>query len=286
MKLKYLWIAFAVFLLITIPFRVYQVVALIDPKTNFYVKGTEFTLGLLIGLLALYTIGVLVLTAWRKDTVRHMVHKNVPAGIFAAVAGLLMLTESASELVSAVTNEGQRVEASVLSATALLAATVFVIMAISSFVGRNLFERVPLLALLTTLWGCARLVITFLGYTNIASDSSSMFDMVGIIFALLFLFTQAKLFANVDSKNTSKRLFMLGMLVVVFIGVFNIPELVQYIIGTLPLTIDTFLPRIIDLSLACYIFCILLEMSKEYFLSGAEQKVGIEDYSDLADKPE
>ena len=113
MKLKYLWIAFAVFLLITIPFRVYQVVALIDPKTNFYVKGTEFTLGLLIGLLALYTIGVLVLTAWRKDTVRHMVHKNVPAGIFAAVAGLLMLTESASELVSAVTNEGQRVEASV-----------------------------------------------------------------------------------------------------------------------------------------------------------------------------
>ena len=277
MKLKYLWIAFAVFLLITIPFRVYQVVALIDPKTNFYVKGTEFTLGLLIGLLALYTIGVLVLTAWRKDTVRHTVHKNVPAGIFAAVAGLLMLTESASELVSAVTNEGQRVEASVLSATALLAAIAFVIMAISSFVGRNLFERVPLLALLTTLWGCARLVITFLGYTNIASDSSSMFDMVGIIFALLFLFTQAKLFANVDSKNTSKRLF---------IGVFNIPELVQYIIGTLPLTIDTFLPRIIDLSLACYIFCILLEMSKEYFLSGAEQKVGIEDYSDLADKPE
>ena len=87
---------------------------------------------------------------------------------------------------------------------------------------------------MTTLWGCARLVITFLGYTNIASDSSSMFDMVGIIFALLFLFTQAKLFANVDSKNTSKRLFMLGMLAVVFIGVFNIPELVQYIIGTLP----------------------------------------------------
>lgn len=271
MKLKYLWIIFAVFLLITVPFRIYQVLALIDPKTNFYEKGTEFTLGLLIGLLALYTVGILVVTACRKDAQRHMVHKNIPAGIFALVAGVLLLTESATELVRAVTNADQRVEAAILSAAAVLAAITFAIMAVSSFVGRNMFEKVPLLALLTTLWGCARLVVTFLGYTNIASDSSSMFDMVGIMFALLFLFAQAKLFANVDSKKTSKRLFMLGLLAIVFICVFNIPELIQHVIGVLPFTLDTFLPRVIDLSLACYIFCILLEMSKEEILAGTEE---------------
>ena len=153
MKLKYLWIIFAVFLLITVPFRIYQVLALIDPKTNFYEKGTEFTLGLLIGLLALYTVGILVVSACRKDTQRHMVHKNIPAGIFALVAGVLLLTESATELVRAVTNADQRVEAAILSATAVLAAITFAIMAVSSFVGRNMFEKVPLLALLTTLWG-------------------------------------------------------------------------------------------------------------------------------------
>lgn len=44
MKLKYMWIAFTVFLLVTVPFRIYQTVALIDPQTNFYEKGTEFTI--------------------------------------------------------------------------------------------------------------------------------------------------------------------------------------------------------------------------------------------------
>ncbi|MCI9273262.1 MAG: hypothetical protein HFE39_04800 [Clostridiales bacterium] len=267
MKLKYMWIAFTVFLLVTVPFRIYQTVALIDPQTNFYEKGTEFTLTLLLGLLGLYVVTMLVMSAMHKGMDRHTVHKNIPAGIFALVAGGLLLVESGVQLVGAGANE-KMVESVILGIAALLAAVTFFFMAASSFAGRNLFERMPLLALLTTLWGCARLVITFLGYTNIASDSSSMFDMVGIMFALLFLFTQAKLFAGVGSEKTSKRLFLLGMLAIVFICVFNIPELVQHSMGSRTLEFSALLPRLIDLSLAFYIFCILLEMSKEYILTG------------------
>lgn len=271
MRLKYMWIAFAVFLLVTVPFRIYQTVALIDPQTNFYEKGTEFTLTLLLGLLGLYVVILLVMSAMHKGMDRHTVHKNIPAGIFALVAGGMLLTESAVQLVGASTTD-KKVESVILGITALLAAVTFFFMAASSFVGRNLFERMPLLTLLTTLWGCARLVITFLGHTNIASDSSSMFDMIGIMFALLFLFTQAKLFGNVGSEKTAKRLFLLGMLAIVFICVFNIPELVQHIMGIRTLAFSLLLPRLIDLSLACYIFCILLEMSKEYILTGGWYK--------------
>lgn len=267
MKLKYMWITFAVFLLVTVPFRIYQTLALIDPQTNFYAKGSEFTLGLLLGLLALYIVLLLVMSARHKGMDRHSVHKNIPAGVFALIAGGLLLTESASQFIS-VSSTDKKAEAVILGIASVLAAITFFIMAITSFVGTNLFVRMPLVALLTTLWGCARLVITFLGYTNIASDSSSMFDMIGIMFALMFLFTQSKLFAGVQTGKTTKRLFLLGLLAVVFICVFNIPELIQHILGTRSLTFSALLPRLIDLSLACYIFCILLEMSKEYMLTG------------------
>jgi hypothetical protein len=116
-----------------------------------------------------------------------------------------------------------------------------------------------LIALLTTIWGCARLLITFIKHTNIASNSSNMFDTVGIIFLLLFLFTQAKQLAGMESIKNTKRLIVFGMSAMILICVFNIPQLVWDVQNHSEMSFFEFLPHFIDIMLMFYIFVFLLE---------------------------
>lgn len=262
MKVKYLWIPFAVFLAALLPLRLYQVIHLINPETGFS-SGDPYMLQILLGLTALFVLILMFMSiACKNIPERYEIRKNIFAGVFSMLAGVSMLAESACFLLSFISGQ-DKAPSLVQAILGVLAAAIFAMMGICSFTGRNLLERVPLLTLLPSVWCGVRLVFSFLRYTNVATNSSEMLDLLSTSFLLIFLFTQAKLLSGFTTPKTGKRAVVAGMSTVVLLFVFRLPALVQQVMAG-GFQIDTSISYITELLLALYVFCITVELSLHY----------------------
>ena len=85
MKIKSLWIPFALFLLAAVPLRVYQVAYLIDPATGFFESG-ESLYQIFLGILALFVLIIMIMTASCKNTSEFQFRRNIFSGVFALAA--------------------------------------------------------------------------------------------------------------------------------------------------------------------------------------------------------
>ena len=90
MKIKSLWIPFALFLLAAVPLRVYQVAYLIDPATGFFESG-ESLYQIFLGILALFVLIIMIMTASCKNTSEFQFRRNIFSGVFALAAAALAL---------------------------------------------------------------------------------------------------------------------------------------------------------------------------------------------------
>lgn len=280
MKVKHLWIPFAVFFALTVPLRVYQVLELINPTTGFFPEG-DFTLPLLLSLLAVFVLVLIVMCGFCKNVPNeYRIQKNIFAGVTACLAGALLLTDAASQLVHFVLAKGN-FQMLAVSIASVLAGAALITIGVCTFLGKNIFDRVPLFSLVTSLWCCVRLVTTFLNYTNYATTSNNMFDILGIVFLLLFFFTQAKLFAGLGDDKIVKRLFLFGLSAIVFVFVFNLPVILQDFLRVSSFNLTNLLPRLVDLALVFYILGMLIEMTGPYSRVTAPQKQ--QPYSSLED---
>ena len=91
MNIKSLWIPFALFLLVAVPLRVYQVVYLIDPATGFFESG-ESLYQIFLGILALFVLIIMIMTASCKNTSEFQFRRNIFSGVFALAAAAAMAT--------------------------------------------------------------------------------------------------------------------------------------------------------------------------------------------------
>lgn len=280
MKVKYLWIPFAVFLAALLPLRLYQVLNLIDPETGIS-SGDPYMLQILLGLTALFVLILMFMSiACKNIPERYEIRKNIFAGVFSILAGVSMLAESACFLLSFLSGQ-DKAPGLVQAILGVLAAAIFAMMGICSFTGRNLLERVPLLTLLPSVWCGVRLVFSFLRYTNVATNSSEMLDLLSTSFLLIFLFTQAKLLSGFTTPKTGKRAVVAGMSAVVLLFVFRLPALVQQVTAG-GYQMDTSISYITELLLALYVFCVTVELSLHYSrpaeLEEKENETGTEQF--------
>ena len=95
MKIKSLWIPFALFLLVAVPLRVYQVAYLIDPATGFFESG-ESLYQIFLGILALFVLIIMIMTASCKNTSEFQFRRNIFSGVFALAAAAAMAADSSS----------------------------------------------------------------------------------------------------------------------------------------------------------------------------------------------
>lgn len=275
MKVKYLWIPFAVFLAALLPLRLYQVLYLIDPETGFS-TGNPYVLQILLGLVALFVLTLMFMCLTCKNTPeRYDMGKNIFAGAFSMLTGASMLAESAYFLLDFLSDQSKG-PSLVQAVLGVLAAVVFVMMGVCSFTGRNLLERVPLLTLLPTVWCCVRLVFSFLSYTNIATNSSDMLDLLSTSFLLIFLFTQAKLLSGFTTPKSGKRAVVAGMSAVVLLFVFRLPSLVQQVMAG-SFRLDASFAYVTELLLALYVFCATVELSVHYSRPAEEEAPAAEE---------
>ena len=105
MKIKSLWIPFALFLLAAVPLRVYQVAYLIDPATGFFESG-ESLYQIFLGILALFVLIIMIMTASCKNTSEFQFRRNIFSGVFALAAAAAMAADSGANLLIYVVDHG------------------------------------------------------------------------------------------------------------------------------------------------------------------------------------
>lgn len=86
----------------------------------------------------------------------------------------------------------------------IIGAVGFLLMSYDFFGGKNFFRNKPLLAILPTVWGVVRIVCSYMYYTSIADLSASILDIVFMCSTLIFLFSQARLFADMNAYRSVK----------------------------------------------------------------------------------
>ena len=276
MKIKSLWIPFALFLLVAVPLRVYQVVYLIDPATGFFESG-ESLYQIFLGILALFVLIIMIMTASCKNTSEFQFRRNIFSGVFALAAAAAMAADSGANLLIYVVDHGT-LRYLILSICGVLGMIAFLVAAVSHFTGRNTFRKAPVLALLLPLWVCVRaVVLTFIEYTNVTTISSNMLSVLSVLGMLMFLFSLSKLFTGIETPKTGKRTVMLGFLMVLFTLVACVPQGVDAVQNGFSLTSSwTFLA---DLALVLYSLGLLVQASAQLSrpqpfaqISGEEQE--------------
>ena len=223
MKIKSLWIPFALFLVAAVSFRAYQVMYLIDPATGFFESG-EFLYQIFLGVLALFVLVIMIMTASCKNASEFRFRRNIFSGVFALLTAAAMAADSGANLLTYVVDHGA-LRYLILSISGVLGVVAFLVAGVSHLTGRNTFLKVPVLALLLPLWVCVRsVVLTFIEYTNVTTISSNMLSVLSVLGMLMFLFSLAKLFTGIQTPKTGKRTVMLGFLMAVFVLVACVPK--------------------------------------------------------------
>lgn len=274
MKIKSLWIPFAVFLVAAVSLRTYQVLYLIDPVTGFFESG-EFLYQIFLGVLALFVLVIMIMTASCKNASEFRFRRNIFSGVLALLTAVAMAADSGANLLTYVVDHGA-LRYLILAICGVLGVVAFLIAGVSHLTGRNTFQKVPVLALLLPLWVCVRsVVLTFIEYTNVTTISSNMLSVLSVLGMLMFLFSLAKLFTGIQTPKTGKRTVMLGFMMVVFTLIACVPKTVDAVQNGFSLTASWTL--LADAALVLYGFGLLVQISAQLsrpqvFLPANEEK--------------
>lgn len=104
----------------------------------------------------------------------------------------------------------------VLSLFGILACITFVSMSIGIFKNIDIFKNKEYLTLFPVFWCIIRLYERYTVYSATSNLPWEMADEILIIFALLFFLYQAKVFANIESKNKFKNIVTFGYSYTIF----------------------------------------------------------------------
>ncbi len=209
MNRKSAWIVLAVALLISLPTRLYQIFFLADKDTGFFTDGGTTT-GIISVSLAVGILLVLVFAAREKYTEKaYQPVRSMPTAVLAVLTGLGLAVESAVAMGSE--NGSNYIMYMILSLFGILTGAVLILTAYDFATGQNHFIRMPLLALLPSLWGCVCLITLFITCVPVVNVSENIYDAFAVIFLLLFLFTQAKLFAGVGDVKSGRLIYFFGL---------------------------------------------------------------------------
>lgn len=210
MKSKLSWIPFIPIVFAAVFLRVYQVLFVDSGVDKGFLDSNVISLIFVGSIILLFVLLAILNAADKKTSPEYQVGKNIFAGIFAMLSGVLLLTDVSTIVMNL--SVSTNVFASVIDAAfTVLGGIMIFIMGLSSLTGKNITKKVPFLMLFPTVWSCARLIITFLSYTTISVNSIDMSDLVYMVFTTLFLFNASMLYINLQGKNPVKACFLYGL---------------------------------------------------------------------------
>ncbi|MGN1315996.1 MAG: hypothetical protein ACI4VW_02945 [Acutalibacteraceae bacterium] len=251
-KMKYLLFVFAAAVLVALPTRVYQLLALVDASNGFY-KESDVTIPVLYAVLMVFGVLFLVLSFVSKEvpSPKLPAGKNTLLGVssFIMTAGLgYDMFKTLRELIPANQGNGavfmgllknnlsENGGAFVLLSFvfAFFAMIYFIVFGISHLNGKASYKEFKLLALSPLCWAMAHLVINLRNEISFIRVSELLFEIFMFVFVMLFLLTFARISSGVFTEDSMWGIYGYGLTASLLAAVVTVPRIVIALVGLDP----------------------------------------------------
>ena len=253
-KMKYLIFVFAAAMLVALPTRVYQLLALVDPANGYY-NSSDVTIPVLYGAVFLFACIFMVLSFLSKEvpSPKLPTGKNPILGVTSIIMVLGLGWDILSierKIVPQVQGDvNMEIFKSVLSSNleqsgglftvlrfifAVFAIFYFVIFAVSHLNGKASYKEYKLLALSPLCWAITGLISKLMTAVSFINSSELLFEIFMLVFTMLFLLTFARISTGVFTEDSMWGIFGYGFAASLFAGLVTIPRLVCAAVGVAP----------------------------------------------------
>ena len=244
-----LLIVFATAVLVALPIRVYQLLALVDTENGFY-KESDVTIPILYGVVAVFTVAFLVLSFLSKEvpSPKLPTGKNAVLG----VTSLVMVGGLALDMVSIIKNTvpvnqgNSQIFISLLRSNlaeqggaltilrfvfAFFAIIYFLVFAMSHLNGKASYKEFKLLALSPLCWSMTMLVLRLMHAISFTKVSELLFEIFMFVFMMLFFITFARISSGVFTEDSMWGIYGYGFATALFAALVTIPRVVMLAVG-------------------------------------------------------
>ncbi len=248
-KMKYLLIVFATAVLVALPTRVYQLLALVDVENGFY-KESDVTIPLLYGIVAVFTIVFLVLSFLSKE----VPSPKLPTGKnpILGVTSMVMVVGLAWDMVTVIKNTvpvnqgNSQIFISLLRSNlaeqggaltilrfvfAFFAIIYFIVFAMSHLNGKASYKEFKLLAISPLCWSMTMLVSRLMNAISFTKVSELLFEIFMFMFMMCFFITFARISSGVFTEDCMWGIYGYGFAATLFAALVTIPRIVILAVG-------------------------------------------------------
>lgn len=248
-----LFIIFFAGLAAAVAARTYFLLCDIDPNTGFYYSDGTAVRVFNIFLAAVTIVMLLPLFSKKLRALSAAPGHSTAGGIFCAVLAVAMLADSMSSIAD-VAARLSGAGAFFSAMLEVLAAICFMLLAWRSF-GAGGTVPAPV-ALLPVFWAALRLMSDFMHYTTVINVSAYLYDMLKMVFVMIFLYYFARYAGSVPNGHETRGMLAFGLPAALFCSVSVIPRWTAYLLGAK--TTLTPASDLVYMTLAVYIVWLLV----------------------------
>ncbi len=248
-KMKYLLFVFAAAVLVALPTRVYQLLALVDSTNGFY-KESDVTVPVLYAVMVVFGLLFLVLSFISKEvpSPKLPTGKNPILGVasFVMVAGLGVDMFSILQKIIPANQGSSAIFISLLKSNlsknggtftllefvfAFFAIIYFIVFGISHLNGKASYKEFKLLALAPLCWSMTVLITKLMNAISFIKVSELLFEIAMFVFAMLFFLTFARISSGVFTEDSMWGIYGYGLTAAFLAAVVTIPRIVIALVG-------------------------------------------------------
>lgn len=248
-KMKYLLFVFAAAVLVSLPTRVYQLLALVDASNGFF-KESDVTVPVLYAIVVVFGILFIALSFVSKEvpSPKLPAGKNAILGIasFVITGGLGWdMFKTLSDVIPV--NQGNAVIFMNLLKTnlsqkggaftilefvfAFFAIIYFIVFGISHLNGKASYKEFKFLALSPLCWSMMVLIIKLMNPISFIKVSELLFEIFMFVFVMLFFLTFARISSGVFTQDSMWGIYGYGLIASLLASIVTIPRIVISLVG-------------------------------------------------------
>ncbi len=273
---------FSFSILLVLPLRVYQYLKIIEPGTGFY-KQTDFSVPVLYGLLVFFGGGMLLISFInrRQIALSTTVRKSPGLGIVALLTAVALLVDAVvmyrhftSLYYGTAQNNGgelffESATSGIMKSGALpmlfesvfavFSAIFFIVLGVAYISGKSNGSEFKLLAIAPLAWSVCRILHRFMRTISFMNVSDLFFELLMIVFLMIFFMAFAQLISRVNHKGVDWKLTGFGLPAALLCLLCFVPRAAILVMGKGNLLTDLSPPEYCDLAVAVFILAFILD---------------------------
>ena len=248
-KMKYLLFVFAAAVLVALPTRVYQLLALVDSTNGFY-KESDVTVPVLYAIVVVFSLLFMILSFISKEvpSPKLPTGKNPVLGVasFVVIAGLCWDMFSTLRDIIPVSQGNAAIFIDLLRTNlsqqgggfallgfvfAFFAIVYFIVFGISHLNGKASYREFKLLALSPLCWSMTNLISKLMNAISFIKVSELLFEIFMFVFVMLFFLTFARISSGVFTEDSMWGVYGYGLVASLLAAIVTIPRIVIALVG-------------------------------------------------------